>query len=50
MYYTPAVIIPGKLGHIKLSQAQFCAEQAGTYVMDSEFKIIKDYRKDARPQ
>jgi len=50
MYYTPAVVIPGNVAHLKLSQAQFCAEQAGTFVMDDNFNIIKDYRKDAKPQ
>ena len=46
MYYTPAVVIPGKLAHIKLDIAQSMAKNAGTYVMDDDFKIIKDYRKN----
>ena len=50
MYYTPAVVIPGKLAHLKLENAQVTAKLAGTYVMDDNFKIIKDYRKDAKPQ
>jgi hypothetical protein len=50
MYYTPAVVIPGKLAHITLAMAQSMAKSAGTYVMDDNFKIIKDYRKDAKPQ
>jgi hypothetical protein len=44
MYYTPAVVVPGKLAHIKLENAQTTAKMANTYVMDNEFNIIKDYR------
>lgn len=50
MYYTPAIVVPGKLAHLKLENAQTTAKLTRTYVMDHEFKIIKDYRKDAKPQ
>ncbi len=44
MYYTPAVVVPGKMAHLKLEQARTCAKNDNTYVMDDEFKIIEDYR------
>ena len=44
MYYTPAVVIPGRIAHINLDHAKALAKLDGTYVEDSDGKIIEDYR------
>jgi hypothetical protein len=46
MYYTPAVVIPGKVAHLTLEEAQASARNAGTYILDEDGNIIEDYRPD----
>ena len=46
MYYTPAVVIPGKVAHIKIEWARTSAQRDNTYVMDENFNIIEDYRDE----
>jgi len=46
MFYTPAVVIPGKVAHIKEEWAIQTAKKDRTVVYNDNFDIIHDFRDE----